>query len=200
FPPWDEDLAVRNSLAPGFSSRNQLQRCAHGAGHLRREFAKQVSGSGETKPDRGALSGVRSVVESRRKIAISHEPGSSRADKIRYRGHCMSRIGAIHKGERQRMRASHKEVVAAGRDITRIFVSDHAGCKTRSLKGHAFCKGIPIVSSECLRTLPPFRRVLRRSIAWRVRHANTGAERGSCEQAGIQIGFVQVVIKFLPDT
>ena len=65
----------------------------------------------------------------------------------------MPGIGSIDEGKRQRVQASRKYVVARRWEIARVFVSDHAGYKTRCLKRHALCEGVAVVPTESLGTL-----------------------------------------------
>ena len=90
----------------------------------------------------------------------------------------MSRIRAIDKREAECVDASRENVVAGGRDVAWIFPRDGSSYKSRGLKADAFRERISVVSSKRLSTLSPLWRILGRTFAGRIRHAEARTEGG----------------------
>src|SRR5260370_14593857 len=105
------------------------------------------------------------VVEAGRKICVPNESRGCRTHKVREGGHRTPGIGSIDEGERQRVKASRKHVVARRWDIARVFVSNDSGCKACCLKRYTLCDGVAVVTPERLRAQPPFLRILRSPFA-----------------------------------
>src|SRR5216683_5528757 len=130
------------------------------------------------------------VVEAGRKICVPNESRGCRTHKVREGGHRTPGIGSIDEGERQRVQASRKYVVARRWDIARVFVSNDSRSETCRLKRYTLCEGIAVVSPESLSALSPVRGILSHPFARRIRHANTSSERRSRKDARIQIRLV----------
>src|ERR1700730_12922481 len=112
----------------------------------------------------------------------------------------MSRVGAIHKSEADSVDASCENVAAAGRDVTWIFTDNGPSCESRSLKADAFRECISVVSSKGLSSLPPIWRILSRSFAGRVRHAEARTEGWCSKDTGIEAGFGHVITELIAET
>jgi hypothetical protein len=160
------------------SAGDQHEERSHRAGHLWSKLAEQISGCGESEPKRGSLSRMSEVVEAGRKVGIAHESTGSGSHEGRYCRHRISGVRAIHEGKADGVDAPCENAAAAGRDVAWIFSRDHTRRKSRSLKADPLGDCISIVPSKCLSALPPLRRVLSRTFARRIRHAQACTEGG----------------------
>src|SRR5260370_5325863 len=112
----------------------------------------------------------------------------------------MSRIRAIDKREADCVDAPCNNVVAGGRDVAWIFPGNGSSNESRGLRADALRECISVVSSKGLGTLPPIWRILGRSFAGRVRHAEPRTEGWCSKDTGIEGGLGHVVTKFIAET
>src|SRR5262250_1564069 len=101
-------VAMHTGFRVSNSPCNQLQRDAHRFGHLRCKLAEEISRGREPELKRRPLPCVRGVVEAGRKVAVADKPSGRGAGEVRYGGHRVPGVRAIHKGEGQRVKTSRK--------------------------------------------------------------------------------------------
>ncbi len=98
---------------------------------LRGELGRDILNCHPAEKDRGSLASMGQVIESGGKIGIADEAASCCAGEIRHRNCGMATVRPIHESKGDRMTQTRWKEGALGAVITRIFVPQDRGRKTR---------------------------------------------------------------------